>query len=70
MLAMWLSRKYTSSAYSEIGQFYGGRSHSTVIAAQQKMQRWVEANETIAVSDSRCGVQDAIRRIESSLRVG
>ena len=31
MLAMWLARKYTRAAWSEIGQFFGRRSHSTVI---------------------------------------
>ena len=36
MLAMWLSRQYTRSALSEIGGHFGGRSHSTVIAATEK----------------------------------
>ena len=34
MLAMWLARKHTRVALSEIGQYFGRRTHSTVISAQ------------------------------------
>ncbi|MDO5565533.1 MAG: DnaA/Hda family protein, partial [Planctomycetia bacterium] len=37
MLAMYLARKYTRSALSEIGRYFGDRSHSTVISAQKKI---------------------------------
>jgi chromosomal replication initiator protein len=33
MLAMWLARKHTRAALKEIGEYFGRRSHSTVIAA-------------------------------------
>ncbi|HEX5446147.1 MAG TPA: chromosomal replication initiator protein DnaA, partial [Pirellulales bacterium] len=41
MLAMWLARKHTRAALSEIGHFFGGRSHSTVISAQKKVSDWM-----------------------------
>lgn len=68
MLAMWLARKHTRAAYSEIGEYFGGRSHSTVISANNKVKRWVNTNEDIQVAFGNSSVSDAIRRIETSLR--
>ncbi len=42
MLAMYLARKHTGAAYSEIGRFFGGRNHSTVISAEKKVRSWLE----------------------------
>ncbi len=70
MLAMWLSRKYTRSALSEIGDYYGGRSHSTVISAQKKVNHWVADRGTIRISNMDCAVSDAIRRVEANLQAG
>ncbi|NIO39115.1 MAG: hypothetical protein GTO41_02280 [Burkholderiales bacterium] len=70
MLAMFLSRKLTSAAYSEIGQYFGGRSHSTVISAQRKVLNWMKNNQSVPVSQSACEIDEAIRRIESQLRAG
>ena len=60
ILAMWLARRYTRSALSEIGHHFGGRSHSTVVAAQKKVDLWLEKGEKNDFSDS-------IRRIEQAL---
>ena len=46
MLAMWLARKYTRSALSEIGQHFGRRSHATVISAQKRVDSWRSADST------------------------
>lgn len=45
MLAMYLARKHTGAAYNEIGQYYGGRNHSTVISAEKKVHKWLRAEE-------------------------
>ena len=42
MLAMYLARKHTGAAYSEIGRFFGGRNHSTVISAEKKVLGWIK----------------------------
>ena len=60
MLAMWLARRYTRSALSEIGRHFGGRSHSTVAAAQKKVDLWLEQGEQNDFSDS-------VRRVEQIL---
>jgi chromosomal replication initiator protein len=42
MLGMYLARKHTGAAYSEIGRFFGGRNHSTVISAEKKVIGWIK----------------------------
>ncbi len=64
MLAMWLARKYTRAAWSEIGQFFGRRSHSTVISAHRRVERMISTQAEIGVNDRPCSVEDAIRRLE------
>lgn len=68
MLAMWLARKYTRAALSEIGTYFGRRSHSTVIAAQKKVGGWVNDQSQIAFGGKTWSVEEAIRRVEDQLR--
>src|SRR4051794_15692090 len=68
MLAMWLARKYTRAPWSEIGDFFGRRSHSTVISAHKKVEKLITSRAQIGVADQACTVEDAIRRLESALR--
>ncbi len=70
MLAMYLSRRYTSAAYSEIGDYFGGRSHSTVIAAQKKVTSWLQQNSGLKLPMATYEAQDLIDRLENTLRVG
>jgi chromosomal replication initiator protein len=58
MLAMWLARKYTRSALSEIGLYFGNLSHSSVVAAQHKIDQQIGTDKTIA---------EAIQKIERIL---
>jgi chromosomal replication initiator protein len=68
MLAMWLARKYTRAAWSEIGQYFGRRSHSTVISAHRRVERLISTQAEIGLHDHSCSVEDAIRRLEHALR--
>jgi len=67
MLAMWLARKYTRSALSEIGHYFGGRSHSTVISAQKKVTGWLASEEAVPTVGGRCRFDEALRRVEQTL---
>ncbi len=67
---MWLARKHTRAAYAEIGEYFGHRSHSTVISAQKQVHRWMNARETVRMAHSNCDVQEAVRRVESQIRAG
>ncbi|HEX7448435.1 MAG TPA: chromosomal replication initiator protein DnaA, partial [Pirellulales bacterium] len=59
MLAMWLARKHTRAALSEIGHFFGGRSHSTVISAQKKVSDWMASGAPLGVADGACTIDEA-----------
>lgn len=67
MLAMWLARKYTRAALSEIGRFFGGRSHSTVISAEKKVAGWLTEGEMLPTTAGRCRLDEALRRVEEGL---
>ncbi len=69
-LAMWLARKHTRAAYTEIGEYFGNRSHSTVISAQKQVHRWVDGNQAVRLAHGNCDVQEALRRVESQIRAG
>jgi chromosomal replication initiator protein len=70
MLAMYLARRLTQSAFSEIGRYFGKRSHSTVIAAEKCVQRWLEDGSNVEGPDRRMPVRQAIATIEGRLRTG
>jgi chromosomal replication initiator protein len=68
MLAMWLARRYTRAALSEIGDFFGRRSHSTVVSAQKKFDKLISQRGKLVVGDQACPIEEALRRIEAKLR--
>jgi chromosomal replication initiator protein len=68
MLALWLSRKYTRAGLTEIGQHFGLKSHSTVIAAHKKVEGWLNTQESIRLDHQTCSVKDALLRVEHALR--
>ncbi len=70
MFAMWLARKYTRAPLSEIGEFFGHRTHSTVISAQKKVDGWVARKAQIGGAQTGLPIEDVLRRIEQRLRCG
>ena len=70
MLAMFLARKYTRTALSEIGDYFGNRQHSTVISAQKKVESWIEADELIGCRRGQVAVRDMLKSLEATLQVG
>ena len=69
MLAMWLARKHTRAGLSEIGEFFGRRSHSTVVSASKKVERWMSEQASMALAEDACQVEEAIRRVEQTLHI-
>ena len=67
MLAMALARKHTRAGLAEIGEFFGRRSHATVISASKKVQLWQSDGSSVRMFDQECPVKDAIRRVERRL---
>lgn len=70
MLAMWLARKHTRAALSEIGHFFGQRSHSTVVSAQKRVNGWMSSGEPLDLAERHWAVDDAIRQVERRLAAG
>ncbi len=70
MLAMWLARKYTRSALSEIGKYFGNRAHSTVVSAQKKVDHWLDEDFELPCLDQNCSISDVIQKLERVLQAG
>jgi chromosomal replication initiator protein len=67
MLAMYLARKHTGAAYSEIGRFFGGRNHSTVIAAEKKVVGWLKDEQHRGLLAGFESVADVLAALEREL---
>ena len=70
MLAMFLARKHTGAALTDIGRHFGRRSHSTVLAAEKTVRKWMTSQSSIVLADATWDVDQAIRRVEDVLRAG
>lgn len=68
MLAMYLSRRLTTSAYSEIGSYFGGRKHTTAIAAEKKINEQVQGSETIRVGLSTWKLSELVETLSQQIR--
>jgi chromosomal replication initiator protein len=69
MLIMFLARKWTPAAHSEISSALGRKSHSTVVSAQHKVTDWLACGKTLTVGRRKCRVEDAIKRVEAHLKL-
>jgi chromosomal replication initiator protein len=70
MLAMYLARKHTGAAYNEIGQFFGGRNHSTVISAERKVRKWLHDEERSGLLPGFETAADILGHLEQVLGTG
>jgi chromosomal replication initiator protein len=70
MLAMFLARKYTRAPLSEIGAYFGRRSHSTVISAQRKVESWMATGAAVRMDHRAVSLEETLRRVEQQLRTG
>ena len=48
--AMYLARKLTDHSYPELGRMFGGKDHTTELAACRKLEKLVENDQDIASS--------------------
>lgn len=67
MLAMFLARKLTQAAYSEIGEFFGGRNHSTVISAERQVQSWLTEDTKFTIAARQWSADELLHTIEQQL---
>ena len=67
MVAVFLCRKHTAASYGEISKHFGGKSHSTAVAAEKKVREWLQKGQTIANGGREWPVKDLVERIEREL---
>jgi len=67
MVAMFLARKHTASSYSDIGAHFGGRNHSTAVAAEKKVRQWMQTEAELALGQRRIRVREIVERVERDL---
>lgn len=65
-LAAYLARKFTTASATEIGEFLGGRSHSTILDGDKKVKIWLEAKS--ALLDRPPGLELLVERLENHLQ--
>lgn len=68
MLAMYLARKHTGAALSDICLHFQRRSHSTVISAEKKVNQWLKEATLVQIADRSLKAQEAIELAEAELR--
>ena len=68
MVAMYLSRKHTQAAYREIGSYFGGRNHSTVKAAEQKVAHWLSDQASVNVAKQPWRMEELVEALEQQIR--
>jgi chromosomal replication initiator protein len=67
MVAMYLARKHTGASYSDIGGHFGGRNHSTAVAAEKKVREWLKEDAELALGERRLRVKEIVERVEREL---
>jgi chromosomal replication initiator protein len=70
MLAMFLARRHTQAAYREIGKYFGGRNHSTVKAAEQRVGEWIAEQSTVKVASQSWSMEQLLEALEQQLQAG
>jgi chromosomal replication initiator protein len=70
MLAMYLARKMTQAAYSEIGEYFGGRNHSTVMSAEKRVLELLRTQATFRVAAQNWKLSDLVGSLEQQLMTG
>ena len=63
-----MSRKHTSATYGEISIYFGNKTHSTAVAAEKKVRRWLQKNEAVKAGDRAWKARDLIERVERELQ--
>jgi chromosomal replication initiator protein len=67
MLAIYLARKHTAAAYSDIGRHFGGRNHSTAVAAEKKIRQALRDGTPLVFGEQRLDLRDVIALVERAL---
>ena len=68
MLAMFLARRLTQAAYTEIGAHFGGRNHSTVMSAEKKISDLMKSKASVRIASQEWPVSELVAQLEQQLK--
>ena len=51
-----------------IGQYLGGRNHSTIISAERKVNQWLQAGDPIRIAAQSLSIGEVVEALEQKLR--
>lgn len=69
-LAMWFARRHTPAGLHEISKFFGRRSHSSAVTANNTVEKWLASAEKIEMNGHECDIRDVVSQIESCMKAG
>ncbi|MSR30066.1 MAG: hypothetical protein EXR99_01045 [Gemmataceae bacterium] len=67
-LAIYLCRKWNGATFRAIGIFFGNQNHSTVIAAEKRIQKLLEQKVVVSLGTAAMPLSLAISQVESNLK--
>jgi chromosomal replication initiator protein len=66
-LAIYLSRRLTGAAFSEIGSHFGNRNHSTIITSNDKIKSMIANHGSIRLGSSTWLIEDLVESLEQQI---
>jgi chromosomal replication initiation ATPase DnaA len=68
-VAMWCCKRELTMSYPEIGTFFGGKDHTTVMSAVAKIDAWREGRAHGKIVPSARAQAEILRAIASSVQL-
>lgn len=68
MAAIFLARKHTAATFGEISTYFGNSTHSTAVAAEKRVRRWLATNAEVRAGERTWKARDLLDRIERELQ--
>ena len=69
-VAMYLAREHLGCALRDIGRHFGGRQHSTVLAARKRVAQQIKNRDSVRIGRREILVPELVESLECQLRAG
>ena len=67
MLAVYLCRKHTAATYGDISKHFGAKTHSTAVASEKRVRRWLDRDLNVTIGDRDWPAKELVDRVEREL---
>ncbi len=68
MIAIYLCRKHTAATYGEIAKHFGVKNHSTAVAAEKTVRKWLADDTKLPIGERHWIAKDLLDRVERELQ--